>query len=105
MKTIGRPILIAILVCAGLTPFACSENQEATRSEGNPAPASPGEFPPLYDGLGTHRTTSEGRARCDDARRPLASGVAGYGFKIYRDAGRAGAAPACSRLVARQEVP
>jgi tetratricopeptide (TPR) repeat protein len=33
MRTIGRPFLVAILILAGLSPFACSNNQEAARSE------------------------------------------------------------------------
>lgn len=41
MKTIGRPLLIAILIVAGLTPLACSKNQEAARSEGAAVPAAP----------------------------------------------------------------
>jgi tetratricopeptide (TPR) repeat protein len=93
MRTIGRPLLVAILVFAGLTPFACSKNRDAARSEAAPMPASlaraedgdreatgvhsldraaehaaagDGEFPPLYDGLGNHRrdiTTSSKQAQ------------------------------------------
>ncbi|HSM09090.1 MAG TPA: tetratricopeptide repeat protein [Gemmatimonadota bacterium] len=66
MKTTGRPLLVAILLFAGLTPFACSKNQEASRGDqestglhavddaATHSTASEGEPPPLYDGLGDH---------------------------------------------------
>lgn len=81
MKTTGRPLLVAILVAAGLTPFACSKNQEAARGDqestgvhaldraanhASHSTASEGEPPPLYDGLGDHRreiTTRSERAQ------------------------------------------
>lgn len=77
MKTTGRPLLIAVLLAAGLAPYACSKNQEASRGDRestgvhaldstaghSTASESSGEPPPLYDGLGDHRreitTTSE----------------------------------------------
>jgi len=81
MKTTGRPLLVAILIAAGLTPFACSENRDAAGGDQETTGAhaldraaehtthstvNEGGPPPLYDGLGDHRreiTTDSDRAQ------------------------------------------
>ncbi|MFW6088307.1 MAG: tetratricopeptide repeat protein [Gemmatimonadota bacterium] len=78
MKTTRRPLLVAFLLAAGMTPFACGKNQEAARGDHesagvhavDPDPehstTGAGEPPPLYDGLGDHHreiTTASERAQ------------------------------------------
>jgi len=96
MKTIGRPLLVAILIFAGLTPFACSKNREAAQSEGAPMPASlaraeDGGHTGDHEATGVHSLdrAAEHSAAGDGEFPPLYDGLGNHRRGITTSSGQA----------------